>query len=131
MILGQILNYALTLEHLEDTFYRQGLAMFSAADFQKAGFKPIVRKNIEIIAADEASHVKFLTTALSAAGAKPVDECTYAFGVTDVKSFVATASVLEGMANSSYLSPYPFNADIYVTIQVLVSAHTSAPRRTL
>ena len=105
--------------------------MFSAADFQKAGFKPIVRKNIEIIAADEASHVKFLTTALSAAGAKPVDECTYAFGVTDVKSFVATASVLEGMANSSYLSPYPFNADIYVTIQVLVSAHTSALRRTL
>lgn len=35
--------------------------------------------------------------ALSAAGAKPVERCTYTFPVTDVESFLTLGSMLEGM----------------------------------
>jgi hypothetical protein len=98
-----ILNYALTLEHLENTFYRQGLANFTEADFKAAGFDAEAYNRIKTISSDEATHVSFLSGALTAAGAKPVKECTYAFGVTSVQSFLATASVLEGVGVSAYL----------------------------
>ncbi|KFX94552.1 hypothetical protein O988_06232 [Pseudogymnoascus sp. VKM F-3808] len=61
---ANILNYALTLEHLKDNF---------------------------------------LTTALTAAGASLVEECIYAFGITSIEIFVATASALEGVGVTAYL----------------------------
>lgn len=60
-----ILNYALTLEHLEDKFYREGLANFSKADFKHAGFDETFYHNLLEISYDESTHVSFLTSALS------------------------------------------------------------------
>lgn len=100
---ADILNYALTLEHLEDTFYREGLAKYTEQDFVDAGFDATFYANLKEVSSDEAAHVSFLTAGLTAAGATPVAECTYDFGYTDVKSFLATASILEGVGVSAYL----------------------------
>ncbi|KAF5669447.1 ferritin ribonucleotide reductase [Fusarium heterosporum] len=100
---GVILNYALTLEHLEDNFYREGLSKFSEKDFADAGYDSTFYSNLKTVSGDETTHVEFLTKALKAAGVTPVQECTYSFGVTDVKSFLATASILEGVGVSAYL----------------------------
>ncbi|KAI1848664.1 hypothetical protein JX266_005523 [Neoarthrinium moseri] len=100
---ADILNYALTLEHLEDTFYREGLAKFTQEQFAEAGFDATFYANLKEVASDEAEHVKFLTGGLTAAGATPVAECTYDFGYTDINSFLATASILEGVGVSAYL----------------------------
>lgn len=119
--LADVLNYALTLEHLEATFYAEGLKNYTHQDFLDAGFPDPFYSNLQQVASDEESHVQFLTKALSgtlydsiksvrlntnfyfiAAGANPVNACTYAFPATDPKTFVTTANILEGVGVSAY-----------------------------
>ncbi|KAI9069057.1 hypothetical protein FKP32DRAFT_1560500 [Trametes sanguinea] len=95
-----VLNFALTLEHLENAFYTQGLAKSSAQDFENQGYPDWVRGRFEQIAAHEATHVKLLTEAL---GDKAVKPCDYSFPDTDPKSFIATSMVLETVGASAYL----------------------------
>ena len=95
-----ILNYALTLEHLEATFYLQGLAKFSSADFVAAGIPASSYTRLTEVAAHEKAHVDFLTTALGTAATK---ECVYAFPMSSVAEFLGVASILEGVGVSAYL----------------------------
>ncbi|ESZ96603.1 putative protein rds1 [Sclerotinia borealis F-4128] len=95
-----ILQYALTLEHLEDKLYREGLANYTRQDFIDAGFADPFYANLQEVSADETTHVSFLSTAL---GGQAVAECTYAFPSYNAASFVALAAVLEGVGVSAYL----------------------------
>jgi uncharacterized ferritin-like protein (DUF455 family) len=61
---ADILNYALTLEHLEATFYARGLQNYTQADFVNAGYPDPFYDNLMRVASDEKEHVSFLTGAL-------------------------------------------------------------------
>jgi len=98
----QILNYALTLEHLENAFYSGALAKFDNATFSKANLN---RALFEQIASHEAAHVSFLSTALGDQATKP---CNYSFPYTDPASFSALSAVLEGVGVSAYLGAAAF-----------------------
>ncbi|CAD6574863.1 MAG: hypothetical protein CYPHOPRED_005525 [Cyphobasidiales sp. Tagirdzhanova-0007] len=98
-----ILQFALTLEHLEATFYKEALAKFSKGDFQAAGYPANVRQRIAETAMDEATHVITLESVLTAGGAKPTEACQYSFPYTDVTSFLGLSSVLEGVGVTAYL----------------------------
>jgi hypothetical protein len=60
-----ILNYALTLEHLEDKFYREGLANYTEADFAAAGFDSSFYNNLKEVSYDETTHVRYVKWVLS------------------------------------------------------------------
>jgi len=94
-----VLNYALTLEHLEATFYREGLAGFEASDFEVGVFD-----NLGLIRGHEADHVTALTAAVSELGGVPVEEATYDFGEAfgDPDAFLATAQALENTGVAAY-----------------------------
>ncbi|KAF9526915.1 ferritin-like domain-containing protein [Crepidotus variabilis] len=94
-----VLNYALTLEHLENAFYSGALAKFDEKAFADAGYPSWVRGRFTEIAAHEKTHVDFLAKAL---GDKATQPCTYSFPYTDPKSFAALSQVLEGVGSSAY-----------------------------
>ncbi|PNS14911.1 Protein rds1 [Sphaceloma murrayae] len=99
-----ILNYALTLEHLEAAFYTESLAKFSASDLEKAGFKETnFYKNFKKISRDETSHVAVIQQIQASKGYSSVKACTYDFKVTTPRQFVVTSSLLEGVGTSAYL----------------------------
>jgi len=50
------------------------------AQFASAGYNQLFYSEVQTLAYDEATHVSFLTSALTAAGASPVAACTYNFG---------------------------------------------------
>ncbi|KLU92282.1 hypothetical protein MAPG_11228, partial [Magnaporthiopsis poae ATCC 64411] len=106
-----ILQFALTLELLEASFYQQGFAKFPQSDFQALGLTPQQITDLQGVGTSEQTHVSLLQGAIAQAGVKPVQACEYNFGFTDAKGMVGTASVLESVGVSAYLGAAPLVAD--------------------
>jgi hypothetical protein len=100
---------ALTAEHLESAFYKQGFAKFSMADFMALGLTETQVKSLMGVGQTEATHVSTLISAIAATGSKPVEACQYNFdaALTSADSMVKTARVLEAIGVSAYLGAAP------------------------
>ncbi|MBA2521655.1 MAG: ferritin-like domain-containing protein [Chloroflexia bacterium] len=99
-----VLNYALSLEHLENAFYRDGLASLTVEAFTALGFQPSVVDYVAQIGTDEAAHVATLTQVITDLGGSPVEEGAYNFeaALGDATAFLATAMALENTGVSAY-----------------------------
>lgn len=108
-----VLNFALTLEHLEYAFYRDGLQRFDEKDFMRSaalrGFGNEIREDVydyfETIREHEDTHVETLTSVISNLGGTPVPECTYNFestAFTSVERFVSVSQFLENTGVTAY-----------------------------
>lgn len=128
-----VLQFALTLEHLEDVFYQGALQNFTLQDFNNAGYSQDYYHNLKYIAYDEQTHVQVLETLIKAAGGTPNAPCTYDFPYTNVKSFITLSGILENVGTSAYLGAAPLitGAD-YLTdagaILAVEALHTSYQR---
>jgi hypothetical protein len=97
-----VLNYALTLEHLEAAFYRDGLAEFGVDAFTSWGYDASVYDKLSEIAAHEADHVTTLSSVITDLGGEPVAESTYDFGYADAQGFLMVAQALEDTGVAAY-----------------------------
>ncbi|KAJ3202976.1 hypothetical protein HK099_001651 [Clydaea vesicula] len=100
-----VLNFALTLEFLEATFYAQGLNQFSEERFLQEGFAG-VRDQVELISFHESTHVQFLQDTIRATFGQNQDVPTCRFNfddaLKDVTTMIATAGVLEKVGVAAY-----------------------------
>jgi hypothetical protein len=97
-----VLNYALTLEHLENAFYRDGLEEFDEDAFTEAGFDAAVRERLAEIGAHEQEHVDTLTEVIESLEGTPEEEAEYDFGYADLLGFIQVAQALENTGVSAY-----------------------------
>jgi hypothetical protein len=96
-----VLNYALTLEHLENAFYRDGVGLF---DFGVDPFGNVITDYLLTIGQHEATHVATLTEVITGLGGSPVAEQTYDFSAAyaDPVAFLQTAQALENVGVGAY-----------------------------
>lgn len=102
----EILNYALTLEHLEYAFYRDGLAEIGKDAFDESLGEGIFELLTEIEGHEQA-HVEALTQTISDLDGEPVEEATYDFGYEDAASFLEVATALENTGVAAYAGAAP------------------------
>ena len=125
-----ILNYALTLEYLERSFYRQA----TDTDFIPEASAPLFDK----ILADEEAHVTLLAGAITAAGGTPVqysdDDFTFDGFLGD---FVSIATLAQGLEDTGVRAYKGQAANImskdYLTVALQIHSvearHAAAIRR--
>ena len=100
-----VLNYALTLEYLEATFYQQG----NAANLLSGDEKTLV----EQIQKDEEMHVAAITSTVQKLGGKPADKPMVDFGdaFSSRDKFLTTSHTFENVGVGAYLGAAGFVKD--------------------
>lgn len=115
----EVLNYALTLEHLEAAFY----AMSGEYSFGADAFGNSIDAWMSVVGEHENAHVATLTQVITDLGGEPAAASEYDFGVTDANSFLATAAVLENVGVAAYDGAGQFieNADLLTAAGSIVA----------
>ncbi|MFC7154212.1 ferritin-like domain-containing protein [Halomarina halobia] len=118
----EILNFALTLEKLEFTFYRDGLQTFTEEDFEGPGSpgdmvfnSPRPRygtyQRFERIRDHEKAHVDAITATIEDLGGTPVSGLKFRFPYETLDEFIGLAATFENLGVAAYAGAAPLIDD--------------------
>jgi hypothetical protein len=97
----EVLQYALTLEHLEANFYNAGLGTTASPNTGITGsLSPNNLKALRTIQTDENNHVKFLTDTVRSLGANPVAPAVSDFDYTGAQGGSRAALFANVLSNA-------------------------------
>lgn len=111
-----VLNYALSLEHLEAAFYDEFLENHTESDVERSDVaayfaRPTLRystyQQIQDVRDHEEAHVEVLTQTIEDLGGTPVEATEYEFPYETIEEFVALADRLESVGVSAYAGAAP------------------------
>ena len=122
-----VLNYALGLEHLAASIYREGLKRFDEAAFKAANRPETVRPSLEAIRDQEQTHVEALADAVTGVGGAPVEATTYEFDFEDIDGFLRVAATLEATMVAAYAGAVPSLSDTSL-LTTLLGIHSVEAR---
>ncbi|KAF8977554.1 hypothetical protein BGZ46_007302 [Entomortierella lignicola] len=118
----KVLNFALTLEHLETAFYTLGLEKFDLKAFEAAGLDGRIREQFIGIREHEHTHVETLQSIIKSANGVPVPSCKYSFPLDNVHSFLAISRAFETTGVSAILGAIAnFQGDLLTDIASVVT----------
>ena len=127
-----ILNYALTLEHLEYAFYDEFLANHSESEVENSAVaryfaRPTLRystyQQIQDVRDHEQTHVEALSGTIEDLGGTPVEPAEYEFPYETMEEFVAIADRLEAVGVSAYAGVAPM-IDNEEVLKAALSIHS-------
>ena len=129
-----VLNFALTLEHLEAAFYNQGIAKGGLIPASDGGY-------LALIARDENAHVKFLQTVITSLKGTPVPAGTYDFTggnnkgngpfkdvLSNYATYLAVGQVFEDTGVRAYKGQAPALIGNQVVLTAALSIHAVEAR---
>ena len=127
-----ILNYALTLEHLEYAFYDEFLANHTESEVEGSAIanyfaRPTLQfstyQQIQDVRDHEEAHVDALTQTINDLGGTPVEPAEYEFPYETMEEFVAIADRLEAVGVSAYAGAAPM-IDNEEVLKAALSIHS-------
>jgi rubrerythrin len=133
-----VLNFALTLEHLEAAYYDEFLSEYDEWDvegsaaariFVDDGLRFSTYQKIKQVRDHEEAHVEALTETIEALGGDPVEPAEYDFPYESVAEFVDLSATIEAVGVSAYAGAAPLIEDEPV-LEAALSIHSVEARHT-
>jgi hypothetical protein len=134
-----VLNFALSLEHLEAAYYNEFLEEYSESDIERSeaarifadpGLRFSTYQKIQQVRDHEEAHVEALTETIAALGGDPVEPAEYEFPYDSTEAFVSLSATIEAVGVSAYAGAAPLIDEDDPILEAALSIHSVEARHT-